>query len=48
MLMVKYLASKDDEYADPGTAQQPWGSNDIVLIDPFGNRLIFTDGFGPS
>jgi catechol 2,3-dioxygenase-like lactoylglutathione lyase family enzyme len=28
---------------DPGTCEQPWGSQDMVLVDPFGNRLIFTN-----
>lgn len=28
---------------DPGVAEQPWGSLDMVLVDPFGNRLIFTN-----
>jgi uncharacterized glyoxalase superfamily protein PhnB len=28
---------------DPGVAEQPWGSLDMLLIDPFGNRLIFTN-----
>ena len=28
----------------PGVAEQPWGSLDMLLIDPFGNRLIFTNG----
>ena len=27
----------------PGVDIQPWGSLDMVLIDPFGNRLIFTN-----
>jgi uncharacterized glyoxalase superfamily protein PhnB len=27
----------------PGVAEQPWGSLDMLLVDPFGNRLIFTD-----
>lgn len=31
---------------DPGVAQQPWGSLDMVLVDPFGNRLIFTNYSG--
>src|ERR1700722_16992350 len=26
-----------------GVAEQPWGSLDTLLIDPFGNRLIFTN-----
>ena len=32
---------------DPGVAEQPWGSLDMVLVDPFGNRLIFTDASAP-
>ena len=31
----------------PGVAEQPWGSLDMVLVDPFGNRLIFTNASGP-
>ena len=27
----------------PGVARQPWGSLDMLLVDPFGNRLIFTN-----
>ena len=27
----------------PGVSEQPWGSLDMVLVDPFGNRLIFTN-----
>lgn len=27
----------------PGVAEQPWGSLDMLMIDPFGNRLIFTN-----
>jgi catechol 2,3-dioxygenase-like lactoylglutathione lyase family enzyme len=26
----------------PGVELQPWGSLDMALVDPFGNRLIFT------
>lgn len=32
---------------DPGLAEQPWGSLDMVLVDPFGNRLIFTNASAP-
>lgn len=32
---------------DLGVAEQPWGSLDMLLIDPFGNRLIFTNASGP-
>lgn len=32
---------------DPGVAEQPWGSLDMVLVDPVGNRLIFTNASAP-
>lgn len=32
---------------DLGVAEQPWGSLDMVLVDPFGNRLIFTNASAP-
>jgi uncharacterized glyoxalase superfamily protein PhnB len=32
---------------DPEVAEQPWGSLDMVLVDPFGNRLIFTNASAP-
>jgi catechol 2,3-dioxygenase-like lactoylglutathione lyase family enzyme len=35
------------EEQDPGVAEQPWGSLDMVLVDPFGNRLIFTNSAAP-
>jgi len=28
---------------DLGVAEQPWGSLDMLLVDPFGNRLVFTN-----
>ena len=31
----------------PGVEVQPWGSLDMVLVDPFGNRLIFTNADAP-
>lgn len=31
----------------PGVAEQPWGSLDMVLVDPFGNRLVFTNAECP-
>ena len=38
----KMLAAKDYKYAKPGTAAlTPWGTKEITLTDPFGNRLIF-------
>jgi hypothetical protein len=32
---------------EPGLAPQPWGSLDMLLVDPFGNRLIFTNASAP-
>jgi hypothetical protein len=31
----------------PGVTEQPWGSLDMVLVDPSGNRLIFTNADCP-
>ncbi len=37
------LAAKDYRYARPTVARMPWGTRDMALCDPFGNRLNFTD-----
>lgn len=38
----KLLAAKDYKYAKPGAATlTPWGTKEITLTDPFGNRLVF-------
>ncbi|HET8790960.1 MAG TPA: glyoxalase superfamily protein [Modicisalibacter sp.] len=29
-------------YAKPGLEEMPWGSRDMAVADPFGNRLVFT------
>ena len=36
------LASKHYKNARPGIEKMPWGSNDMSVSDPFGNRLTFT------
>ena len=36
------LASKRYEYARPGIEEVPWGTRDMSVKDPFGNRLTFT------
>ena len=36
------LASKDHKYARPGIEDMPWGTRDMTIRDPFGNRLTFT------
>ncbi len=36
------LAAKSYRYAKPGEPQEmPWGSLELMLTDPFGNRLVF-------
>lgn len=37
------LAAKPYRHMRPGIEDMPWGSKDVCVIDPFGNRLIFTD-----
>lgn len=36
------LAAKRYAYMNPGIEDTPWGSRDVCVIDPFGNRLTFT------
>src|SRR6218665_1276068 len=37
------LAARPYANARPGLARTPWGSRDVTVLDPFGNRLTFTD-----
>jgi uncharacterized glyoxalase superfamily protein PhnB len=36
------LAAKKYKHARPGIEETPWGSKDMSVRDPFGNRLTFT------
>lgn len=36
------LASKRYRYVQPGIETTPWGTRDMSVKDPFGNRLTFT------
>jgi catechol 2,3-dioxygenase-like lactoylglutathione lyase family enzyme len=38
------LISKQFKYARPGIEAMPWGTRDMSVNDPFGNRLTFTSG----
>ncbi len=40
------LAAKDYRNARPSIEKMPWGSRDMKVTDPFGNRLVFTDASG--
>lgn len=35
------LIEKKNKYSRPGLERMPWGSDECVVIDPFGNRIIF-------
>ena len=39
------LRARDYNYARPGIEAKPWGFDEITLVDPFGNRVIF---FAPT
>ena len=36
------LLAKAYKFARPGIEETPWGSRDLSVKDPFGNRLTFT------
>ena len=38
----KELVAKHYKNARPGIQKMPWGSKDMSVSDPFGNRLTFT------
>lgn len=37
------LLAMDYKYSRPGLEETPWGSKDMSIADPFGNRLTFTN-----
>jgi catechol 2,3-dioxygenase-like lactoylglutathione lyase family enzyme len=42
----KQLLAKHYRHARPGIEDMPWGSKDMSIRDPFGNRLTFTSRTG--
>ena len=42
------LTAKGYKYARPGIETQPWGSLEMTVTDPFGNRLTFAEEIGQS
>jgi uncharacterized glyoxalase superfamily protein PhnB len=38
----RQLLEKQYKHARPGIEEMPWGSRDMSVVDPFGNRLTFT------
>jgi len=39
----KELLAKNYKHARPGIQDQSWGTRDMTISDPFGNKLIFTN-----
>lgn len=37
----KEISNKDYKYYNPAVEEMPWGTLDMSIQDPFGNRLIF-------
>jgi uncharacterized glyoxalase superfamily protein PhnB len=37
------LLAKEYQFARPQIQAMPWGSQDMTVTDPFGNRLVFTN-----
>jgi uncharacterized glyoxalase superfamily protein PhnB len=35
------LTARQYKYARPGLEDQPWGTREVSVKDPFGNRLVF-------
>ncbi len=42
------LTQKQYKHARPGIEAMPWGSRDLSVKDPFGNRLTFTSATSTS
>lgn len=42
----KELLGKRYKNARPGIQSMPWGTRDMAISDPFGNKLIFCDDQG--
>ncbi len=39
----KELIAKQYKNSRPGIQETPWGSRDMSISDPFGNKLVFTN-----
>jgi uncharacterized glyoxalase superfamily protein PhnB len=39
----QHLLAKEYQFARPQIQAMPWGSQDMTVTDPFGNRLVFTN-----
>jgi uncharacterized glyoxalase superfamily protein PhnB len=41
--LQQQLLAKEYAFARPQIQAMPWGSQDMTISDPFGNRLVFTN-----
>ena len=41
------LIAKAYKHARPGIESMPWGTRDMAIADPFGNRLVFSMPLAP-
>lgn len=41
--LQQQLLAKPYPFAHPQIQAMPWGSQDMTIADPFGNRLVFTN-----
>jgi len=41
MALLAELQGKNDRSVNPGLQDQSWGSRELSVKDPFGNRLVF-------
>ncbi|MHC8337416.1 glyoxalase superfamily protein [Pseudomonas sp. HLT2-19-2] len=42
-VFLQQLLAKEYPFARPQIQAMPWGSQDMTVTDPFGNRLVFTN-----
>lgn len=42
----RFLSQQNYPYARPGIEAMPWGTDDLTVTDPFGNRLTFWEPAG--
>ena len=46
--LAEELNAKKYKHARPGVEETPWGSIDLQVTDPFGNRITFTETVSES
>ncbi len=44
----KTLQAKGYRYANPGLQDQSWGCRELIITDPFGNKIVFFADLPPT